>query len=103
MLILDDSNFETEVLKSDLPVLVDFFAQWCPPCQMLGPIIEELAKEIEGKVKVVKVDVDQAPQTSQKYNILSVPTLILFKGGQESKRMVGFRSKQDILKEIPNS
>jgi len=102
MLILTDDNFEGEVLKADLPVLVDFFAQWCPPCQMQGPIVEELAKEVEGKVKVVKVDVDRAPQTSQKYNVMSIPTLILFKNGQVVKQMVGFRGKEELLKEISN-
>jgi len=100
MLILTDDNFENEVLKADLPVLVDFFAQWCPPCQMQGPIVEELANEMEGKVKVFKVDVDQAPQTSQKYNIMSIPTLILFKNGQVVKQMVGFRGKEDLKEEI---
>lgn len=100
MLILNDQSFDQEVLKSNLPVLVDFWAEWCPPCQMQGPIVEELAKELEGKVRVVKVNVDQAQQTSQKYSIMSVPTLILFKGGQVVKQMVGFRSKQDLLKEI---
>jgi len=102
MLILTDENFETEVLKSELPVLVDFFAEWCGPCQMMGPIVEELAKELEGKVKVVKVNVDQAPQVSEKYSIMSIPTLILFKNGQIVKQMVGFRGKEDLLKEIEN-
>lgn len=100
MLILNDANFESEVLKSDLPVLVDFFAEWCGPCKMTGPIIEELAKELEGKVKVVEVNVDQAQQISQKYNVMSVPTLILFKNGQVVKQMVGFRGKEDLIKEI---
>ena len=100
MLILTDSNFETEVLKSELPVLADFFATWCGPCQMLGPIIEELATELAGKVKVVKIDVDQASQTAEKYQIMSVPTLILFKDGQVVKQMAGFRGKEDLLKEI---
>lgn len=100
MLVLSDSNFESEVLKSELPVLADFFATWCGPCQMQGPIVEELAKELEGKVKVVKVDVDQAQQTSQKYGVMSVPTLILFKSGQVVKQLTGFRGKEDLLKEI---
>jgi len=100
MQILNDQNFDQEVLNSEIPVLVDFFAQWCPPCQMQGPIVEELAKEMEGKIKVVKVDVDQAPQTSQKYNVMSIPTLILFKNGQVVKQMVGFRGKEDLKKEI---
>lgn len=102
MLILTDDNFETEVLKANLPVLVDFFAEWCGPCQMQGPIVEELAKELKDKVKVVKVDVDKAQQTSQKYGIMSVPTLVLFKKGQIVKQMAGFRGKEDLLKEILN-
>jgi len=100
MLILTDVNFEEEVLKSNLPVLVDFFATWCGPCKMMGPIVEELAKELEGKVKVVEVDVDKAPQSAEKYAIMSVPTLILFKNGQVVKQMVGFQSKADLVKEI---
>lgn len=100
MIILDDQNFDQEVQNSDLPVLVDFFADWCGPCQMQGPIIEELAKELDGKVKVVKVNVDQSPQTSQKQSVMSIPTLVLFKNGQEIKRMTGFQSKEDLLKEI---
>jgi len=102
VIILDDQNFDQEVLSSDLPVLVDFSADWCGPCQMQGPIVEEVAKEVEGKIKVVKVNVDQAPQTSQKYGIMSIPTLILFKDGQVAKQMVGFRGKEDLLKEILN-
>lgn len=102
MLILDDTNFGSEVLKSELPVLVDFFAEWCGPCKMMGPIVEELAKELEGKVKVVKVDVDKAQQSAEKYAIMSVPTLILFKNGQIVKQMAGFRGKEDLLKEISN-
>ena len=100
MVILNDENFDKEVLESDLPVLVDFFATWCGPCHMLGPIIEELATELAGKVKVVKVDVDQASQTAEKYQIMSVPTLILFKNGQIAKQMAGFRGKEDLIKEI---
>ena len=100
MVILSDSNFDQEVLKSELPVLVDFFAEWCGPCKMMGPIVEELGKELEGKAKVVKVDVDKAQQTAEKYSIMSVPTLILFKSGQVVKQMVGFQSKADLVKEI---
>jgi len=102
MLILTDVSFENEVLKSELPVLVDFFAEWCGPCKMQGPIIEELAKEVEGRVKLVEVNVDEAPKTAQKYGIMSIPTLVLFKGGQVVKQMVGFRGKEDLIKEISN-
>lgn len=95
-----DENFETEVLKSEIPVLVDFFAVWCGPCQMLAPVIEEIAKEQEGKIKVGKINADENPQTSEKYSIMSIPTLILFKGGQAVKTLQGFRTKEDLLKEI---
>ena len=95
-----DQNFEEEVLKSELPVLVDFFAVWCGPCQMMAPVIEEMAKELEGKVKNGKMNVDENPQTAEKYGIMSIPTLILFKNGEPVKTLQGFRGKEDIVKEI---
>lgn len=95
-----DQNFEAEVLKSELPVLVDFFAVWCGPCQMMAPSIAEIAKEQEGKFKVGKIDVDQSPMTAEKYGIMSVPTLIFFKDGEVASTLVGHRSKDDILKEL---
>ncbi|PIQ69886.1 thioredoxin [Candidatus Shapirobacteria bacterium CG11_big_fil_rev_8_21_14_0_20_40_12] len=95
-----DQNFEEEVLKSELPVLVDFFAVWCGPCQMMAPVIEEMAKELEGKVKIGKMNVDENPQTAEKYGIMSIPTLILFKNGEPVKTLQGFRGKEDIVKEI---
>ena len=101
--LFTDQNFEQEVLKSDLPVLVDFFAVWCGPCQMMAPIIEEIAKEQEGKIKVGKINADENPQTSEKYNIMSIPTLILFKDGQVVKTFQGFRTKEDIIREISKS
>ena len=98
-----DQNFETEVLKSEIPVLVDFFAVWCGPCQMMAPVVEELAEELEGKIKVGKMNADENPQTSEKYNIMSIPTLILFKDGQVVKTLQGFRTKEDIIREISKS
>lgn len=95
-----DQNFETEVLKSDLPVLVDFFADWCGPCKMMAPVIEELAGELKGKVKVGKLDVDENPETAAKYGVMSIPTLILFKKGEVAKTLIGFSSKEEILKEL---
>ena len=92
--VITNENFEDEVVKSDIPVLVDFWASWCGPCKMLAPIIEELAKEYEGKVKVGKVNVDD--ELSLRFNILSIPTVILFKEGKEVNRLVGFSMKEDF-------
>jgi len=93
---LTDENFEEQVLNSDLPVLVDFWAEWCGPCQMLAPIVEELADDYQGKVRVGKLDTDAAQQTAIKYNVQSIPTLILFRNGQEAHRMVGLQKKSDL-------
>lgn len=97
MLILTDKNFKEEVLQSRMPVLVDFWASWCGPCLMAGPVIEELAREYEGKVKIGKLNVDENPQTAQKYDIMSIPTLVIFKQGKETKRQIGF-SRKDAYK-----
>ncbi|MGI5825844.1 MAG: thioredoxin [Patescibacteria group bacterium] len=99
-LIFTDQNFEEEVIKSDLPVLVDFFAEWCGPCKMMGPVVDDLAKELEGKVKVGKLNVDENSETASKYGVMSIPTLIYFKGGEVASTMLGFRSKEEVLKEI---
>ena len=82
MEVIDDTNFETEVLKSDKPVLVDFFATWCGPCRQMLPIVTELSEEMANQLKIVKMDVDEAPKTPETYNISSIPTLILFKDGK---------------------
>lgn len=89
-------NFEQEVLQSELPVLVDFWAVWCGPCQMLAPTIAELAGEYEGKVKVGKVNVDEQPELAMKYGIMSIPTLILFKGGEVAAQTMGVQPKEAI-------
>ncbi len=91
---VNDTNFEAEVLKADLPVLVDFFAVWCGPCRMAAPIIEEMSQAYDKKVKVVKVDVDQSPQTAGKFGIMSIPTVVMFKAGEEINRQVGFAGKE---------
>lgn len=94
-----DLNFEKEVLNSDVPVLVDFWATWCGPCVQQGPIIDALSKELEGKqVKVGKLNVDENPQTAQNFDVLSIPTLIIFKNGEVIETMVGVTS-QDVLKQ----
>jgi thioredoxin 1 len=98
--VFTDQNFQEEVLNNDLPVLVDFFAEWCGPCKMMGPIVEDLAKELEGKVKVGKLNVDENSETASKYGVMSIPTLIYFKGGEVVSTMLGFRSKEEILKEM---
>jgi thioredoxin 1 len=99
---LTDKNFEEEVIKSNLPVLVDFWASWCGPCQMMGPIIEELGKELEGKVKVGKLEVDANPQMSGKYEIMSIPSLKVFKDGKAIKEFTGLQNKGALKKELEN-
>lgn len=99
-LTFTDQNFEQEVLKSDTPVLVDFWATWCAPCRIVGPIIEELATEYEGKIKVGKLDVDANNQTSQMYGVMSIPSVILFKNGQPVKTLVGAQSRDNYKREI---
>lgn len=94
---LSTENFEKEVLKSGKPVLVDFYADWCGPCNAMAPVIEELAKELEGKVKVGKINVDENPDIAVEYNVMSIPTLIVFKNGKEEKRLVGLRNKEELI------
>jgi thioredoxin 1 len=89
-------NFENEVIKSDIPVLVDFWAAWCGPCRMLTPVIDQLAEQYAGKVKVVKLNVDENPEISGKYQILSIPTVYLFKNGSKAEELVGARPKQSF-------
>ncbi|MEM7282061.1 MAG: thioredoxin [Pseudomonadota bacterium] len=91
--VVNDSNFESEVLNSDQPVLVDFFAEWCGPCKALSPVIEDLRRSFDGKAKVVKLDIDQSPATAQKYAIRSVPTLVVFNNGEARDSVVGVQSK----------
>lgn len=100
VLELTDGNFEQEVLKSSQPVLVDFWAEWCMPCRMLAPTIDELAKEFTGKVKVGKVDTDANRETALKFNISAIPTIILFKEGQVIRKFVGVTPKKEFVAEL---
>lgn len=95
-----DQNFETDVLKNKTPVLVDFWAPWCAPCRVVGPIVEELGKEYAGKVTVVKMNVDDNPQTASRFGIMSIPTLMVFKNGNPVKTIIGAQSKEAIKKGI---
>jgi len=101
-LVINEQNFEQEVVNSDIPVLLDFWAPWCGPCKMLLPVIDEVAKEYDGKIKVGKVNTDENMSLSSKFQITSIPCLIIFKGGKAINKMVGFRPKNDIMKEIDN-
>lgn len=93
-------NFEKEVLNSEIPVLVDFFANWCSPCKMMSPVVEELAKEMEGKVKVYKVDTDEEQNLAIKYGIMSIPTFIVFKNGEPVNKAIGMRDKAELIELI---
>lgn len=99
-LILTDQTFEQEVLQSRMPVLVDFWAPWCAPCRIVSPIVEELAKEYEGKLKVGKLNVDDNQETAGKYGIMSIPSLLIFKNGQPLKTMIGAQGKDSLKKGI---
>lgn len=95
-----NENFENEVLKSDKPVLVDFFANWCGPCKMMSPIMDEIAEELGEKIKVGKIDVDESKELAAKYNVMSIPTIMIIENGEVKKTFVGLRQKDEIMKEF---
>ncbi len=97
---ITDDNFETEVIKSDKPVLIDFWAVWCGPCKMIAPIVEELADEYDGKIKIGKLDVDNNQQTSIKYGVRSIPTLLIFKDGAVKETIIGAVPKNHIVQKL---
>lgn len=97
---ITDANFDQEVLKSDQPVMIDFWAAWCGPCRALAPVVDEIAKQYQGKVKVAKMDVDKNMATPQRYGVRGIPTLLIFKGGQVREQIVGFVPKDAIEKAI---
>ena len=99
---LTDANFDNEIINSDIPSMVDFWAEWCGPCKAIGPIIEELASEYNGKIKIAKMDVDKNRETPVRFGIRNIPTLILIKGGEVKKTIIGSQSKSAIKEELDN-
>ncbi len=95
-----DANFADEVLQSEIPVIVDFWADWCAPCRMVSPVIEELAVEMAGRVKVAKLNVDSNRETAARYDIMSIPTVILFEGGEVGKQVIGALSRESLVREL---
>jgi thioredoxin 1 len=98
--VVTDETFQQRVLNSDKPTLVDFWAIWCGPCRMVAPVVNEIARENEGKLNVVKLDVDDNQNTAMAYGVMSIPTLILFKNGQVAERIVGYKPKADLMKKL---
>ncbi|MFH2069178.1 MAG: thioredoxin [Candidatus Omnitrophota bacterium] len=100
--ILNETNFDQEIMTNTLPFLVDFWAQWCGPCQMLGPTLKQLARDFEGRARIGKVNVDENPNLAGKFGVMSIPTLILFVNGQEKERLVGVIPREQLVRLLEN-
>ena len=100
LLHVTDGNFDEEIVKADIPAMVDFWAEWCGPCKMVGPTVEALAKEYEGQVKIAKMNVDENRETPAKFGIRNIPTLILFKGGEVAQTIIGAQTKSHLEEEL---
>ncbi len=100
MIHVTGKNFDSEVVKSNIPVLADFWAQWCGPCRMISPIVDEIAEELKGRLKVVKINVDEAQDLAGQFHIMSIPTLLIFKAGKPVEQVVGAMSKDQLLEKI---
>ena len=98
VLTCNNKNFHEVVLQSEIQVLVDFYADWCGPCKMMSPILEELDQEFDGKIKIVKINVDNNPELASEYGVMSIPNMIIFEGGKQKENVVGARSKQELIK-----
>lgn len=98
--VIDETNFEAEVLYATLPVLVDFWAEWCPPCRKLGPTLEKIAVALEGRLKIVKVNVQEVSALATQYGVMNIPTMIIFKNGAEATRLVGNRAESKLIQDL---
>jgi thioredoxin 1 len=98
--VISDTSFQSEVIDSDKPVLVDFWAEWCGPCKMIAPVLENIASDYSDSLKIAKLDVDNNPQTSMKFGVMSIPTLLLFKNGEVVEKLIGFMPKERLLGKI---